>query len=200
MDGVLFNTMGKGVSVRQAGILGLGCGTILLSVLSLKQPMLIPLLLIPILLGVIRTKTMTADEYILSLLSYAINKGSTKRIKTNKTVSTAKRVPSNRLGLHPEDIKKVSSKAETIMKIPVIDKRKAVRLNVTILGHDGTAYANQFVSIFIDNIRIGAVSTDGTGKTAVTVVPGKIGTRALKVMPRNGDEPLLNGMVEFVNE
>lgn len=201
MDGTLFNTMGRSVTIRQSAILGVGCGIVLMLVLQTENIYLIPFLLVPIIFGVVRTKTMTADQYLLTLLSYGMNgRSSTKRIKTNKVDIMAKRVPSRRLGLHPEDVKKVTSKTETIMKIPVIDKRKQVRLNVTILGPDGTAYANQFVSIYMDNIRVGAVSTDSTGKTAVTVIPGKLGTRALRVMPRNSDKPLLDGMVEFVDE
>ena len=200
MDGTLFNAMGKGISIRQSGIIGLGCGTILMLALQTENPFVIPLVLIPVIFGVARTKTMTADQYIVALLSYGLNGGSsTKRIKANKAGIMAKKVPSRRLGLRPETIKKVS-KTKTIMKIPVIDKRRPVRLNVKISGHDGTPYSNQFVTIYMDNVRVGAVSTDTTGKTAVTVIPGKLGTRALKVMPRNSDEPLLNGMVEFVDE
>lgn len=199
MDGTLFNVMGRHISIRQSAILGTGCGIVLMAALRFGDPMIVPFVIIPLVFGIARTRTMTADEYVMSLLSYGMGGGSTKKIKANRAVAVAKKVPSARLGLRPEDVKKIS-KTETIMKIPVIDKRKPVRLNVTILGHDGTQYSNKFVSIYMDDVRVGAVSTDGTGKTAVTVVPGKFGTRTLKVMPRNGDEPLLNGVVEFVDE
>lgn len=202
MDGTLFNVLGKGITIRQAAILGVGCGFIVMMALRTENMFLIPLVLIPIIFGIVRTKTMTADQYISTLLSYSIHGGSsTKRIKVNRAGIMAKKIPSQRLGLHQENVKKTTKKKEEIiMKIPVIDKRKPVRLNVTILGHDGLPYANQFVSIYMDNIRIAAVSTDSTGKTAVTVIPNKFGVKSLRVMPRNSDDPLLDGMVEFVDE
>ena len=202
MDGTLFNVLGKGITIRQAAILGVGCGFIVMMALRTENMFLIPLVLIPIIFGVARTKTMTADQYISTLLSYSMHGGSsTKRIKVNRAGIMAKKIPSQRLGLHQENVKKMTKKKkEIIMKIPVIDKRKPVRLNVTILGHDGLPYANQFVSIYLDDIRIAAVSTDSTGKTAVTVIPNKFGVKSLRVMPRNSDDPLLDEMVEFVDE
>ena len=202
MDGTLFNILGKGITIRQAAILGVGCGFIVMMAIRTENMFLIPLALIPIIFGIARTKTMTADQYISTLLSYSMHGGSsTKRIKVNRAGIMAKKIPSQRLGLHQENVKKMTKKKEEIiMKIPVIDKRKPVRLNVTILGHDGLPYANQFVSIYLDDIRIAAVSTDSTGKTAVTVIPNKFGVKSLRVMPRNSDDPLLDGMVEFVDE
>ena len=205
MDGSLFTILGKPITIRQACILGLGCGIILMLVLQTENYFLIPLMLIPAIFGFARTKTMTADEYIITLLLFAMNGGlSTKRIKENKSVANTKRVPSKRLGMQHEEVVNVSGEdkiaTKTLMKIPVIDKRRAIRLNVTILGYDGTTYANQFVSIYLDDVRVGAVSTDSTGKTAVSVIPKKLGTHTLRVMPRNGDDPLLDGVVEFVNE
>ena len=204
MDGALFSALGKPITMRQAGILGIGCGIILMMAIETEIYYLIPLVIIPILFGFVRTKTMTADEYIITLLVFAINGGSsTKRIKHNKSVAVTKKIPSKRLGMKQEHIVKLAggtTEKKTLMKIPVVDKRKAVRLNVTILGHDGTTYANQFVSIYLDDVRVGAVSTDSMGKTAVTVIPKKLGTHTLRVMPKNGDVPLLDGIVEFVDE
>ena len=201
MDDALFSGMGKGISIRQTIILGVGCGIVLLAILYTRgeNPFLFPLVIIPIILGVMRTKTMTADAYIMTVLSFATSGGSTKRIKATRRVVNAKRVPSMRMGLKPEEIKS-SAVVNTIRKIPVIDTAKPVRLNITIQGPDGSQYSNKFVSVYIDGTRVAAVSTDGTGRLAITVVPKKLGMKKLRVMPKDGDEPLLDGMVEFVDE
>ena len=199
MDSALFTVMGRQISIRQTAVLGLGAGIVLLLALREENFLIVPLIIIPFIFGFARTKTMTADEYIMSILSFHLGGGSTKRIKAKRVATATRKVPSMRLGLRKEEVKKVE-KTETIIKIPVIDKFKPIRLNLTILGVDGTQYANQFVTVYLDDERVGAVSTDGTGQMAVTVVPGKIGTRKLRVMPRNGDTPLLDGVVEFVDE
>ncbi len=201
-DDVLFSGIGKGITIRQMLVLGIGCGAVMLMVLrSGPSPDItfLPLIIIPIIFGIARTKTMTADEFLMSAMAYAVAGGSTKKIKAQRSASVAKQSPSMRLGLKQEQTKKVT-KIETIRKIPVIDKLKPVRLNITILSADGTQYANKFVSVYMDDSRVAAVSTDGTGKLGVTVVPGKLGTRSLRVMPKDGDDPLLDGVVEFVDE
>ena len=199
MNGTLFNMMGKSITIRQSVILGMGCGMVFMMALRTDNFMLLALAIIPLMLGIMRTKTMTADEYVMSLLSYAIGGGSTKKIKASRRKITSKRAPSKRIGIRDEDVKKVA-KTDTIMKVPVMDKKKSIRLSLTILDKNGEAYANQFVSVYMDDSRVGAVSTDAVGKTAVTVIPGKFGMHKLRVMPRSGDKPLLDGVVEFVDE
>jgi len=62
---------------------------------------------------------------------------------------------------------------------------------------NGSPFVNHFVTIFLDEKRIGAMTTDGTGQIVATFIPKNPGKKKLTIHADKYDDPVLDEIVSF---
>ena len=112
LDEPLFESPMGTLNIKQLAITGLGCMIIAVYAMMEMQLAVIPLLIIPIWLGMGRRGNLPMDEYLPSWLMFKIRGSSTKMIKNIKKEKTATTKKKNTaLAM------KVHSKSKTVTKL-----------------------------------------------------------------------------------
>ncbi len=200
------NPVGQ-LSVRQTLILGVGCGIILLGAMMtynaesriMDAVYYLPLLIIPLVLGLYKPKVLTMDELLCSIITFAISGSSVRRISRSRPKRTGKARgvgnSSSRMGYNTLECQYVPK--ENMRAVTVADLTKPTRLKLVIQRPDGGAFVNHFVSVYLDGIRVTAMTTDSAGEVEALVTPGTEGVHSLRVVAKGYDEPVMDGKVKF---
>ena len=208
VDETLYTSPAGKLSIRQTIILGLGCGLVLMGAMSAYEAdndfmdavYYLPFLVIPLVIGLHKPNVLTTDELLYSIILFFINGSSVKQIsKPKKTKgkggARAVRNPSRRMGYY--SLAREYVQKEKIRVIPVADLGKPTRLKLMIQKPGGGAFKNHFVSIYLDGVRVTAMTTDSAGEVEALVTPGTEGNHSLKVMAKGYDEPVIDGDIRF---
>ncbi len=206
LDETLYaSPMGR-LSVRQALIVGGGCGAILLAALGLYgqpggdgagAPFILLMLPAPLALGLYKPKILTADQLLFSVIVFFARGLSARRVARPKKPGSGGNIRHSRyMGYHPLARKPVPR--DKVRIVTVADLARPTRLKLTILRPDGGAFANHFVSIYLDGVRITAMTTDSAGEVEALVTPGTEGICSLRVAAKGYDMPVLDGRIKFV--
>ena len=216
LDETLYSSPLGRISVRQTLILGMGFGVILLAAITEYNAnndissalFYLPFLLIPSILGLHKPKVLTADQMLISMLVFLIHGTSAPQIiirtkskirrgdKDNKKRSTSE-VDSQceSMGYHALITEHIPN--YKIRTVTVTDLAKPTRLKLVIRKPDGNAFVNHFVSVYLDGIRITAMTTDSIGEIESIMSPKYEGVHELKVMAKGYVEPVMNGKIRF---
>ena len=141
------------------------------------------------------------DELLYSIIMFFINGSSVKQISKPKKNqrqgqgSRAAKNPSRRMGYHSLEREYVQKEKTRV--VPVADLGKPTRLKLMIQKPGGGAFKNHFVSIYLDGVRVTAMTTDSAGEVVALVTPGTEGNHSLKVMAKGYDEPVIDGDIRF---
>lgn len=206
LEDPIFSSPAGKLSLRQAIILGLGCTPILLYVLSTFDFVFLPLILIPLVIGIPRPKILSMDQLTLSLILFYVNgpsiKSKNKKKKTYKQQS--KRQPSSKFlgtqNFHLQEKQTNKQQNSGIREIKIHDFKKAVNLKLNLHNPNGLPFENHFVEIYLDDKRIGAMTTDSAGQIVATFVPESPGDKKLKIYADKYDTPILDEIVSFSRE
>ena len=207
LDETLYaSPMGR-LSVRQTLIVGGGCGTILLAALGLYgqpggdgagAPLILLMLPVPLALGLYKPKILTADQLLFSVVVFLVRNSTGRTAGPRRPGGTDRNVrhSSKHMGYHPLARKPVPR--DKVRIVTVADLARPTRLKLTILRPDGGAFANHFVSIYLDGTRVTAMTTDSAGEVEALVTPGTEGICSLRVAAKGYDRPVLDGRIKFV--
>lgn len=207
LDETLYASPAGKLSIRQTLILGAGCSLVMMAAMSAYEAYndimdaipYLPFLVIPLVIGLYKPKILTADELLYSVILFFARGLSVRQISkpkqgTNK--SKAAKNPSRRMGYYTLAREYVPK--EKIRVVTVADLGKPTRLRLVILKPDGEAFMNHFVSVYLDGMRVTAMTTDSAGEVEALVTPGSEGVHALKVMAKGYDKPVMDGSVKFM--
>ena len=203
-DPIFSGPAGK-MSLRQAIILGMGCIPLLLYSLSTFDFMLLPLIIIPLIIGLPRPKILSMDQLVMSLILFYINGPSIKskdktRKKPNK-VNASNRRQSRFLGTDMLRLKdNTKKKTVQIKKFTISDFKKPINLKLDLHKPNGESFTNHFVEIYLDEKRVGAMTTDVSGQIVATFIPETPGDRRLKIYADKYDEPVIDEIVSFCSK
>ena len=203
-DPIFSGPAGK-ISLRQAIILGIGCTPILLYSLSTFDFMLLPLIIIPLILGLPRPKILSMDQLVMSLILFYINGSSIKpknKIgKKTKKINASKKHQSKFLGTSVLQLKdNTKKKTVQIKQFTISDFKKPINLKLDLHKPNGESFANHFVEIYLDDKRIGAMTTDVSGQIVATFVPENPGDRRLRIYADKYNEPVIDEIVSFCSK
>ena len=210
MDETLYSSPAGQLSVRQTLILGVGGGAVLLAALLaynveskiMDAVIFLPFLIIPAVLGLHKPKVLTMDELFFSIITFLVSGSSVKQISKAKRAKRTDRHKGGKIDASCSSMGYNTLEREYVPKektrtITVTDLAKPRRLKLVIRKPDGEAFVNHFVSIYLDGIRVTAMTTDSTGEVEAVVTPGSEGTHTLKVMAKGYDEPVIDGEIKF---
>ncbi len=206
LDETLYTSPAGKLSIRQTMILGAGCGIVMLAAMNaynadndfMDAAYYLPFLAIPLVIGLYKPKILTMDELLYSVMLFLINGSSVRQIpkpKRTRGKARAVRNPSRRIGYYSLERQYVQK--ERIRVVTVSDLGKPTRLKLVIQKPDGGAFRNHFVSIYLDGVRVTAMTTDSAGEVEALVTPGTEGNHSLKVMAKGYDEPVIDGDIRF---
>ena len=205
LEDPIFNSPAGKISLRQAIILGIGCMPILLYSLSTFDFMLLPLIIIPLIIGLPRPKILSMDQLVMSLILFYINgssiKSKNKKKKQSKKINSSKKHKSRFLGTNVLQLKDNNKKKNTqIKQFTVSDFKKPINLKLDLHKPNGDSFVNHFVEIYLDDKRIGAMTTDVSGQIVATFVTENPGDKRLKIYADKHKEPVLDEIVSFCSE
>lgn len=214
LDETLYDSPAGRLSVRQSMILGVGCGSILMAALHIFNgttgngldrvfPILpyLVLLVIPLVLALHRPNVLTMDELTASILMFLIRgssvKNMTKAKRSGKGGKGKKKVVSQCNSMGYNTLEREFVPKEGMRVVTVSDFAKPTRLKLTINRPDGEAFVNHFVSIYLDGIRVTAMTTDSAGEVESIMTPEREGLHELKVVAKGYDKPVMDGKIKF---
>lgn len=206
LDETLYSSPAGKLSMRQTLILGVGCGLIMVAAMSAYEASndamdvvyYLPFLAIPMAIGLYKPKILTADELLYSVVLFFIRGSSVRQMPKPKKIPGRARAAGNqsrRMGYYA--LAREYVPREKIRVVTVADPAKPTRLKLVILKPDGGAFVNHFVSIYLDGVRVTAMTTDSAGEVEALVTPGSEGVHRLKVMAKGHDRPVMDGSVKF---
>ena len=211
MDETLYSSPIGRLSVRQTLILGAGFGIILLGAMTaynterniMDALIYLPFLIIPAVLGLHKPKVLTMDVLFLSIITFLISGSSVKQIsKAKRTKKTGKargkKMDTACSSMGYNTLEREYVPKDKVRVVPVADLGKPTRLKLVILKPDGEIFRNHFVSIYLDGIRVTAMTTDSAGEVEAIVTPGSEGTHTLKVVAKGYAEPVIDGEIKFI--
>ena len=201
LDEPLFDSPMGTLNIRQVAITGIGCVLIALYALLEVQIGVIPLLIIPIALGMGHRGNMTMDAYLISLLSFKMRGSSTPLIKnTKKTKRSKKRKTVPRA-------MKIRSKSKTVTKIAskTINRKilvtrlfDTVNISFTYTTIDGEPLKNRLIRVFLDNQMVFEYTTNTLGQMTATFNVNELGKKKLRILAKDIEAPLIEGTLDFV--
>ena len=106
----LFDSPMGRLNIKQAGIAGVGCLAIAMYALDTMNLLVIPLMIIPLILGLSSRGNQTMDMYIMSWFMFKIRGSSTSLIKNKKLAKKKAATESTSRAM------KIKSKSKTIKK------------------------------------------------------------------------------------
>lgn len=130
-------------------------------------------------LGVPRPRLVPMDVAVLMLLRFAVRGTSVRRPGRRKVPRPRK---SGRLGFAAPDPDLEGAPPTPIYRISAQDPSVPKSLTITLYGDDGSPLSGKLARTYIDDELVGSVTTDGDGAMGVTFVPGKRGTRRLRII------------------
>ena len=210
MDETLYSSPVGGLSVRQTLIIGVGFSIVLLAALMaydaskdiMDVVIYLPFLIIPAVLGLHKPKVLTADVLFLSIMTFLISGSSVKQIAKAKRPKGSgkkrgKKVDTSCDSMGYRTLRREFVPKEKMRTFTVTDLAKPTRLKLVIRRPDGEPFVNHFVSVYLDDTRVTAMTTDSVGEVESLVTPGREGTHNLKVVAKGYDKPVMDGKIKF---
>lgn len=147
-------------------------------------------------LGVPRPRLVSMDVAVLMLLRFAV-RGTSMRAAPRRRRKAPRPRKSGRLGFAAPDPDLEGAPPTPIYRISAQDPSVPKSLTITLHGGDGSPLSGKLARTYIDGELIGSVTTDGDGAMGVTFVPGRRGTRRLRIEVDGEPRPAVDAPLEI---
>ena len=144
-------------------------------------------------LGVPRPRLVPMDVAVLMLLRFAA-RGTSARAAPRR--QRAPRARSALSGFAPPDPGLAGAPPAPGYRISAADPSVPKSLTITLHGGGGSPLSGRLARTYIDGELIGSVTTDGDGAMGVTFVPGRRGTRRLRIEVDGEPGPAVDAPLE----
>ena len=145
-------------------------------------------------LGVPRPRLVPMDVAVFMVLRFALRKSSAPR---RAAPPGPARGPSRLSGFAPPDPGLAGAPPAPGYSIAAPDPSVPKSLTITLYGADGSPLSGRLARTYVDGELIGSVTTDGDGAMGVTFVPGRCGTRRLRIEVDGEDGPAVDAPLEI---
>ena len=145
-------------------------------------------------LGVPRPRLVPMDVAVFMLLRFAA-RGTSARAAPRRQ-GGAPRARSALSGFAPPDPGLAGAPPAPGYRISAPDPSIPKSLIITLYGGDGSPLSGRLARTYIDGELIGSVTTDGDGAMGVTFVPGRRGTRRLRIEVDGESGPAVDAPLE----
>lgn len=146
-------------------------------------------------LGVPRPRLVPMDVAVLMLLRFAVTGTSIRARPGRRKVPRPRK--SGRLGFAPPDPSLEGAPPTLVYRIGAQDPSVPKSLTITLYGEDGSPLSGKLARTYIDDELVGSVTTDGDGAMGVTFVPGRRGTRRLRIEVDGEPRPAVDAPLEI---
>lgn len=141
-------------------------------------------------LGVPRPRLVPMDVAVFMILRFAVRKSSAPR------PAGPARGPSRLSGFAPPDPGLAGAPPAPGYSIAAPDPSVPKSLTITLYAGDGSPLSGRLARTYVDGELIGSVTTDADGAMGVTFVPGRCGTRRLRIEVDGEDGPAVDAPLD----